>query len=129
MSLLPWIRSIFEPYLILGGPYLEIVSNFQSKRFLMTYFFYFSYSYVWRILATFVTVSHQHLCLQNDYFTVKTLYNWQIFEIAVKCEKLNRYTWNFVRVLVFIGVLRLCGNILQFLLFSFSSYFSNVFKQ
>ena len=31
-------------------------------------------------------------CLQNDYFTFKTLYKWQILEIAAKCEQLKIYT-------------------------------------
>ena len=29
---------------------------------------------------------------QNDEFTVKTLYKWQILELAVKCEQLDIYT-------------------------------------
>ena len=47
---------------------------------------------------------------QNDDFTIKTLYKWQILEIAVKCEQLKIYTWNFARILVFIRVLRLYEN-------------------
>ena len=45
-------------------------------------------------------------CSQNDDFTVKTLYKWQILDIAVKCEQLKIYTSNFVRIL-FIKLLNL----------------------
>ena len=68
-------------------------------------------------------------CTQNDDFTVKTLYEWQILEIAIKCEKRKIYTWNFDRILVLIRVLRLLGIYLQFLLFSLYFYCSPLFSK
>ena len=67
-------------------------------------------------------------CSQNDDFMVKILYEWQILEMAVKCEQRKICTWNFVRTLIFIKVLRLQGKLLQFLLFSLSFYCSTFFS-
>ena len=76
-------------------------------------FFYISYRHIWRIVAKFqgfiittfepMTV-FEGRCSQYDNFTIKILFKWQILEIPVKCEQLKIYTWNFVRILVFIRV-------------------------
>ena len=67
-------------------------------------------------------------CSQNNDFTVKTLHKCQIPEKAVEYEQIKIYTWNFVRILIFIRVLRLSGFFLQFSIFSLPFYCSPFFS-
>ena len=102
------------PY-TLGGPLLgdhqEIVT-FCRKLFWWHIFFTFHIHIF--VAFWFMVVSFQLLklwpffegrCSPNDDFMVKTLSKRQILVIAVKYEQLKIYTWNFVRILVFIRVL------------------------
>ena len=100
-------------------PYYQLINQWNSKK--ITDFCFVFYVLIFdAFLPNFMSVSlpllklwlfFKRLCSQNDDFTVKTLYKWQTLEIAVKCENLKIYTWNFARILVYIRVLRLQENL------------------
>ena len=122
-SILAMVRSSWLTLPNIGGgggtmhlPNRRSLITSRCKLFWWQIFFTFHIYIFDTFWPNFMALSFQLLklwpflegwCSQNEDFTVQTLYKWQILEIAVKCELFKIYTWNFVRILVFIRVLRL----------------------